>query len=79
MRLCSKCGVEPAKPGQSYGKKCHAEYMQGNRKGTQARAAMRNAALGAEDFRGKAVMTFERIADREMNGRTAAEIVRNLS
>lgn len=26
-RLCSECGIEPRRPGQRTGLKCHAAYM----------------------------------------------------
>ena len=30
--LCTKCWNEPAKPGQRWGKNCHAAYMRGYRR-----------------------------------------------
>lgn len=37
--LCSKCNAEPAKPGQRWGKVCHAAYMRGERQPRQLSAA----------------------------------------
>jgi hypothetical protein len=33
-RLCSKCSARPAKPGQSYCRECHRDYMKAWRAGT---------------------------------------------
>ena len=33
---CARCGKEPRKKGQSYGKKCHAAYMREWRRGMVA-------------------------------------------
>jgi hypothetical protein len=43
-RLCRRCRKEPRRPGQRYGKKCHAEMM----KKYRAAAAERQRALAWE-------------------------------
>ncbi len=77
MPLCSKCSAEPAKKGQRWGKKCHAEYMRTNRDamGKLKRAKAEREASDA--MRQQVIMLFERIGERELNGRTAAELVRS--
>lgn len=36
--LCRRCGREPRKPGQRWGKRCHAAYMRARRAGREPTA-----------------------------------------
>lgn len=38
-RECSRCRAEPAKPGQRWGRACHAAYMRQRRAEERERAA----------------------------------------
>jgi hypothetical protein len=58
---------------------CHAAYMREYRK-VATTVAVRNAKKqGAEQFRVLVVKRFEELAEFELNGRAAAEIVRNIT
>ncbi len=77
MPLCSKCTHHPAKSGQRWCKSCHAEYMRTNRR-TLGKLKVAKAEREASDvMRERVIDLFEKLGERELNGRTAAELVRS--
>ena len=75
-KLCSTCRNSASRPGQRTCKECHKEYMREwnpqNRKTVEAMAFVR----GAKAMRERLEIHFTNILRGEMNGLTAAEIVR---
>lgn len=74
MRLCAKPGCIVEVPKRGYCPPHLAEYMRQYRTDT-ARRAFRK---GFEAFRALAIAQFERVNGGQMNGHTAAAIVRTL-
>ena len=76
--LCSDCKLQPRIPGNSYCPECKAKYMRGYRKVAAETTQTRNVKRGMEMMRSAALRAFQQLGDAEMNGRTAADIVRRL-
>lgn len=78
LQPCSKCLKAEAAPRHRWCNGCQTAYRRENRETAGRRAQLQAARAGSEAMRNRVIETFDRLADREMNGRTAAEIVRNL-
>ena len=74
--LCSKCGTAEARNYHRWCRACHAGYMVDWRKAREAKAVRTARREGGETMKLKIIGLFERLEYRELNGVTAAEIVR---
>lgn len=74
--LCTKCGVEPRRPGQQWCRSCAAAYMRGFRRLHKARLILQCNREGGRIALETVQKRFAAMGLRELNGVTAAEIVR---
>ena len=79
MPLCGQCKTQESRDGQWTCKGCHAQYQKNFRVRSMQNVQDRAFRRGYEAFRSAAVARFNELPARaEMNGLTAAEIVRQI-
>lgn len=72
---CTKCGLNPKSSKHLWCRKCRNEYGKREYRLRESRAQRRGFLLGARAMQDAVIALLTRLADSEMNGASAAQLV----